>query len=102
MISPETKSLAQQKFGAAAADYATSSVHAKGESLARLVELVAPEKGWRVLDVATGAGHTAFAFAPHVAKVTASDITDTMLAEAKKLAAARGLGNVKTIRAQAE
>ena len=102
MISPETKSLAQQKFGAAAADYATSSVHAKGESLARLVELVAPEKGWRVLDVATGAGHTAFAFAPHVAKVTASDITDAMLAEAKKLAAARGLGNVKTIRAQAE
>jgi len=102
MISPETKSLAQQKFGAAAADYATSSVHAKGESLARLVELVAPEKGWRVLDVATGAGHTALAFAPHVAKVTASDITEAMLAEAKKLAAARGLGNVKTIRAKAE
>jgi ubiquinone/menaquinone biosynthesis C-methylase UbiE len=102
MTSLGTKSLAQQKFGAAAADYATSTVHARGESLGRLVELVAPEKRWRVLDVATGAGHTALALAPHVAKVTASDITEAMLAEAKKLATARGLGNVKTVPAKAE
>jgi ubiquinone/menaquinone biosynthesis C-methylase UbiE len=92
----------QQKFGAAAADYATSTVHARGESLARLVELVAPQQRWRVLDVATGAGHTALALAPHVAKVTASDITEAMLAETKKLAAARGLGNVKVVSAHAE
>ena len=36
-------SLVQKKFGEAAADYAASTVHAKGESLARLVELVAAE-----------------------------------------------------------
>ncbi|MGZ5863229.1 MAG: class I SAM-dependent methyltransferase [Methyloceanibacter sp.] len=95
-------SLVQQKFGAAAADYAASAVHAKGESLKRLVELVQPKPSWRVLDVATGAGHTAIAFAPHVAKVTASDSTDQMLAEAKKLAEERGLGNVRTARAKAE
>ena len=98
----EMSSLVQQKFGAAAADYAASAVHAKGASLARLVELVDPKPSWRVLDVATGAGHTALAFAPLVAKVTASDITDQMLAEAKKLAAERGLGNVRTARARAE
>jgi len=95
-------SLAQKQFGAAAADYATSTVHARGESLARLLELVKPKKRWRVLDVATGAGHTALALAPHVAKVTASDITEAMLAEAKKLASARGLANVKTVPAKAE
>jgi ubiquinone/menaquinone biosynthesis C-methylase UbiE len=95
-------SLVQKKFGEAAADYAASAVHAKGESLARLVELVEPKSSWRVLDVATGAGHTAHAFAPHVAKVMASDITDQMLAQARKLAAERGLGNVKTARAKAE
>ena len=95
-------SLVQKKFGEAAADYAASTVHAKGESLARLVALVQPKPSWRLLDVATGAGHTALAFAPHVAKVTASDITDQMLAEAKKLAAERGAGNVKTARAKAE
>jgi ubiquinone/menaquinone biosynthesis C-methylase UbiE len=95
-------SLVQKKFGEAAADYAASAVHAEGESLARLIELVQPKPSWRLLDVATGAGHTALAFAPYVAKVTASDITDEMLAEAKKLATARGLGNVRTARAKAE
>ncbi|HSB58933.1 MAG TPA: methyltransferase domain-containing protein [Methyloceanibacter sp.] len=95
-------SLVQKKFGEAAADYAASSVHVKGESLARLVALVEPKPSWRMLDVATGAGHTALAFAPHVAKVTASDITDQMLAEAKRLAAERAAGNVKTARAKAE
>ena len=94
-------SLVQPKFGTAAADYAASTVHAKGESLARLVALVAPQPGWRVLDVATGAGHTALALAPHVAHVMASDITDEMLAEAGKLAAKRGLGNVETAHADA-
>jgi ubiquinone/menaquinone biosynthesis C-methylase UbiE len=43
-----------------------------------------------------GAGHTALAFAPHVASVIASDITDEMLAETAKLAATRGLTNVDT------
>ena len=51
-------SLVQQKFGAAAADYAASTVHAKGETIALLVELTKPQNHWRVLDVATGAGHT--------------------------------------------
>jgi ubiquinone/menaquinone biosynthesis C-methylase UbiE len=95
-------SLAQQRFGAAAADYTTSEVHARGASLARLVALVQPEPHWRVLDVGTGAGHTALAFAPHVAKVTATDITAEMLAETRKLAASRGLENVRTLHAKAE
>lgn len=94
-------SLVQQKFGAAAADYAASAVHAKGESLARLVELVGPRPHWRVLDVATGAGHTALVFAPHVGHVIASDITGEMLAEAAKLALKRGLANVETAHADA-
>ena len=96
------KSLAQQRFGRAAADYATSEVHAKGASLSRLVELTEPKSHWRVLDVGTGAGHAALAFAPLVAKVTATDITEEMLAETRKLARARGLTNVKTLPAKAE
>jgi SAM-dependent methyltransferase len=94
-------SLVQQKFGQAAADYAASPVHAAGPSLARLVELVEPKPTWRVLDIATGAGHTALAFAPHVAKVTASDITPEMLAEVRRLARERTLGNVVTAQAAA-
>lgn len=97
-----TRSLVEQQFGAHARAYATSPVHAKGESLARLVELARPLPSWAVLDVATGAGHTAAAFAPHVARVVAADITIEMLAEAGKLAAARGLTNVETVRATAD
>jgi ubiquinone/menaquinone biosynthesis C-methylase UbiE len=94
-------SLVQKKFGDAAADYAASAVHATGPSLARLGELIETKPTWRVLDVATGAGHTALAFAPTVAKVTASDITPEMLQQARKLAKERKLGNVVTAQAQA-
>ena len=96
------KSLVQEQFGAHAAAYATSTVHAKGASLARLVELVHPQKHWQALDVATGAGHTALAFAPHVASVIASDLTQEMLEQAAKLAAEKGIGNVATALADAE
>ncbi len=96
------KSLVQQQFGAHAAKYASSTVHAKGASLARMVELVRPGPSWRALDVATGAGHTAAAFAPHVAEVVASDITPEMLAEAAKLAADKKLANMTTALADAE
>jgi len=95
-------SLVQKKFGEAAADYAASPVHAAGPSLARLAKLIAPEPTWRHLDIGTGAGHTAFLFADRVAKVTASDITPEMLAEVRKAAKARGLGNVITREAAAE
>jgi ubiquinone/menaquinone biosynthesis C-methylase UbiE len=96
------KSLVQQQFGAHAAAYATSVVHAKGASLARVLELVQPQQSWQALDIATGAGHTAAAFAPHVAHVIASDITSEMLEEARKLAAAKGLAHMETAAADAE
>jgi ubiquinone/menaquinone biosynthesis C-methylase UbiE len=97
-----TSSLVQKKFGQAAADYAASPVHATGRSLARLVELIETKPTWRVLDIATGAGHTALAFAPKVAKVTASDITPEMLTETRRLAKERKLGNVVVTRASAD
>jgi ubiquinone/menaquinone biosynthesis C-methylase UbiE len=96
------KSIVQQQFGAHAAAYATSAVHAKGASLARLVELVRPANHWRALDIATGAGHRAAAFAPHVAHVIASDITAEMLDEARKLAASQGFANMETATADAQ
>ncbi len=96
------KNLVQEQFGANAAKYATSKVHAKGASLGRLVELVEPQSDWQVLDVATAAGHTAFAFAPHVAHVIASDITPAMLPVAAQQAAERGIDNISFETADAE
>jgi len=97
-----SRSLVEKQFGAHAAGYVTSPVHASGASLQRLVEIVKPEKHWQALDVATAAGHTALAFAPHVAHVTATDITDEMLAEAEKLACSRGIANITIAKADAQ
>jgi len=69
----------QEQFGANAAAYVTSHVHAKGQSLAQLVNVLKPKQDWRMLDVATAAGHTAYKFAPHLRQVIASDITFEML-----------------------
>ena len=88
------KSLVQSQFGANAERYATSRVHAEGESLSRLVEKVAPQAGWEAIDIATGPGHTALAFAPKVKHVIASDVTPEMLQVARGLAEKRGLRNV--------
>src|SRR5690606_30561216 len=96
-----SSTLVKRQFGTNAAAYSSSSVHAKGESLARLVALAEPQKTWRGLDVATGAGHMAAAFAPLVSEMIASDITSEMLAETMKLAASRGLSNLTTATADA-
>jgi ubiquinone/menaquinone biosynthesis C-methylase UbiE len=87
--SDEHKSEVRRRFGAHAGDYVTSTVHAHGASLARLVELTAPQADWRVLDVATGGGHTALAFAPRVARVTAVDLTEAMLRAARAFVRSR-------------
>ena len=96
------KSAVQEQFGAHAAHYLTSAPHAKGKSLERLVEVVKPQRDWRALDVATGAGHTAYAFAPHVARVWATDITEEMLALVREEIAKRKLANVRVAYARAE
>jgi len=92
----------RQQFGATAAAYTTSAGHGDRTALAALVELAAPRTTDMVLDIATGAGHTALAFAPHVQTVVAYDLTDAMLDEAAKNALARGLENVVTRQGAAE
>jgi SAM-dependent methyltransferase len=90
------RELARRRFGATAAAYADSPSHARGSSLARMRELAPPAPADRVLDVATGAGHAALTYAPEVAEVIASDITPEMLVQVRRLAAERGLTNVRT------
>jgi ubiquinone/menaquinone biosynthesis C-methylase UbiE len=97
-----SKTLVQEQFGKTAASYLTSAPHAKGASLERLVELTKPQKTWRALDVATGGGHVAYTFAPHVERIWATDITQEMLDMVKGEAQKRGLANLRTAYAKAE
>jgi ubiquinone/menaquinone biosynthesis C-methylase UbiE len=86
---------ARKVFGERAAFYATSAIHTEQAVLDRVVALARPEPQMSALDVATGAGHTAFALAPHVARVIATDITPEMLAQAERLRGERGVPNVE-------
>lgn len=90
----EVKRRAQVQFGAAAERYVRDRIHVEGDELSRMVELARLTGGERVLDVATGGGHTALAFAPHVREVVALDLTPGMLEAAAKFVAARGGANV--------
>lgn len=92
MTTPEEQ--ARQIFGQRAAFYTTSTVHADPKVLAQVVRMAAPQPGWVALDIATGSGHTAFALAPHVRQMIASDLTPQMLGEAAKLRQQNGLDNV--------
>ena len=86
----------QSQFGAAAGAYTVSVGHSDPALLQVVIDLARPRAGDEVLDIATGAGHTAMALAPHVSRVTAYDITPQMLEETARNAAARGLANVVT------
>lgn len=92
----------QRQFGAAAADYVTSKVHASGPDLVWLVEEAALTGTERVLDVATGGGHTAFALAPRAAEVVALDLTRPMLDAAQQEAAVRQLHNIHFLEGDAQ
>jgi SAM-dependent methyltransferase len=87
--------LARRNFGERAAAYAASPVHASQQGLARFVELAAPQPRERALDVATGTGHTALALAPLLAEVVGIDLAPEMLAQARRLAEERGIGNAR-------
>lgn len=81
----------QAQFGAVAAAYVTSAGHASGEDLDRLLAWGRARRPTRVLDVATGAGHTALAFAGLGASVTAFDLTGPMLQTARAFLTGRGV-----------
>jgi SAM-dependent methyltransferase len=78
------------QFGGSAAAYVTSAGHAGGADLEQLVAWGRALAPTRVLDVATGGGHTALAFAGIAPQVTAYDVTEPMLAAARGLLRERG------------
>jgi SAM-dependent methyltransferase len=81
---------AQEQFGAIAAAYVSSPGHAQGDDLDRLVAWGQALSPARVLDLATGGGHTALAFAPLADRVVACDVTEPMLRAARGLLRERG------------
>ncbi|SDJ83202.1 class I SAM-dependent methyltransferase [Sediminibacillus albus] len=102
MVNNSAKTDVQLQFGNNAANYVTSTVHAKGEDLAKLVKLLHWNGEETVLDIATGGGHVANALAPLSKKITAIDLTKEILAASKKFIESNGHSNVEFLEADAE
>ena len=88
---------AQGQFGRQARFYAESSAHTHGEGLDAIAELAATGRYQWALDLGTGAGFTAFVMSPLSGQVLATDIAPGMIAQARRLAAERGLDNVRPV-----
>lgn len=84
----------QQEFTRQSAHFASAAKIADGQLTQRFVDAVAPEPGWRILDVACGPGLVTAALAPHAHEVVALDLTPEMLNKAQQRCAAAGLANV--------
>ena len=85
----------------AAEAYATGE-HRSGRELQLVVELAAPMGTERVLDIGTGAGHTALALAPRVSSVVLTDPVPAMLVQARRVFGDAGQDNAEFVEATAE
>ena len=81
----------RRQFGAAAINYVSSASHQKGDDLNLLVNSAGDVSGKKVLDIATGGGHTAIALAKRGAIVTAADLTPEIIVAARDYAESQGV-----------
>ena len=86
----------ERQFGDRAGAYLSSSVHAEGDDLRSLADLLASRQDGRLLDMGCGAGHASFIAAGCVADVTAYDLSQSMLDIVQRAAHDRGLSNITT------
>jgi len=86
-----TQRAAQEQFARQSGHYGKGHIHEQVEDVRAALEWLRLPARARVLDVATGGGHTGLFFAGLGHEVTLSDLTQPMLNRAAQAAAERGL-----------
>ncbi len=92
---PTHNDLVREEFTRQAEEYAAAAVIRDPERIERLVRAVNPSPDARVLEVATGPGHVALAFARVAREVVGIDLTDAPLQIAERTRRERGIANVR-------
>lgn len=87
--------IVRREFTRQAEAYAANPSIADRERVARLVEAVGPTPQDRVLEVATGPGYVAMAFAVFAQEVVGVDLTEAPLAIAERMRQQHGLTNLR-------
>lgn len=95
-------SFAAEHYAPRAQDYLGSEVHRQGADLDQLEQLLEGHAGARMLDLGCGGGHVSYRAAPHMASVTACDVTASMLETVRRTATERRLANIAVEQAAAE
>ena len=94
MTTPDIKSTVNDQFSKVAENYSTSTVHSAGIDLPVMLERAELKGDEVVLDAGTGAGHATFLFARNVQRITAIDLSQSMLDVCRKSADERELTNI--------
>ena len=90
------------QYNTRASAYVNSAVHAAGQDLDLIAQVLANQRGAVALDVGCGGGHLTYRLAPLVSQVVACDLAESMLAAVAEQASLRGLSNIATRAAAAE
>lgn len=98
----DSKDRVVKQFQHSANSYLSSEIHAKGKDLVWLDELLADTSCEYALDIATGAGHTAFLLSKHAKLVVALDLTPAMIELASAETKKRNIPNMIAILGDAE
>ena len=102
-MSSEHKVHIQAEFGERAEAYVASKDHVGGgDDLGRLLQWAEARTYRKILDVATGGGHTALAFASVTRRVVAADLTVPMLRAARDFIREKGVENVTFVAGDVE
>jgi len=91
---PTPRDVARQ-FGEQASQYAVSRLHREGAARLLLLERMEPVMEETLLDIGSGPGPVAFAFASYTHRVVAFDVAPEMLRAARLEARREGVGNLE-------
>lgn len=90
----QRQDLIRKQFSQNTTDYRDEAVFSEGEDLQHMVASITFTGKERVLDIGSGAGHTALTFAPFVAECIGCDLTPEMVNVATQLARDKDIRNV--------